>query len=54
MFADSPDVNDFPYLGDTENYFPTKSVMESIEFSKISHDPQKKTFEILELMFSID
>ena len=35
MFSDSPNVNEFPFYGDTENYFPAQSIMVPIDYSPI-------------------
>ena len=35
MFADSEDVNRFPYFGDKDNYFPTVLTQRSIYFGPI-------------------
>ena len=35
MFAESDKVNEFPYLGDRENYFPTSIQQKSIDYGPI-------------------
>ena len=40
MFSDSNKVNEFPYNGDTKNYFPTIRNYKSIDYGKIYADAQ--------------
>lgn len=47
IFPDHPLVDQFPYNGDSENYFPTVNEPSSIKFGAIDVDSQQRDSQFL-------
>ena len=55
MFEDDPSINDFPYFGDTDNYFPTIKNTLSYNFGAIKVDSTKRdNFIFEEIKFGME
>jgi hypothetical protein len=54
IFKDSPLINQFPYMNDKENYFPTVKQPHSINYGHIEVDPELRDtdFLITDIMLS--
>lgn len=56
IYEDHPIVDEYPYLGDRKNYFPTVKRMVEQSFKQIKLDPDQKNESLIgeELSFGLN